>query len=60
MYDAKTGNFSGFVVDLVSELAKEMHFKFEIKEVSDGGYGGLQSYVIRITILFLLLPLYSL
>ncbi|XP_021964384.2 glutamate receptor ionotropic, kainate 2 isoform X2 [Folsomia candida] len=41
MYDAKTGNYSGFVVDLVSELAKEMHFKFIVKEVSDGGYGGL-------------------
>ncbi len=37
----KSGNFSGFVVDLVKALADAMHFKYIIKEVSDGGYGSL-------------------
>lgn len=37
----RTGNdqFEGYVVDLISELAKLLHFKYEFRLVKDGAYG---------------------
>lgn len=36
---ADSGNFSGYAVDLIEELAQALKFKYEIRKVSDNKYG---------------------
>lgn len=44
-YTEYTGNdrYEGYCIDLMNKLAKKLHFKYEIKVVSDGQYGKIQN-----------------